>query len=135
MNDLFYFIEQVNLLNYADDNSISVNHAELHVVSRLLQAEADATVQWFSENSMQANPAKFQGISLKGNKYLSDFKVSIRGQGCLKANRQISALQRLTGIGLLNLPNRKAIYTSFIFSFRLESTHWHITGRPHFKLF
>ena len=80
MNDLFYFIKQGNFLDYADDNSISVNHAELHVVSRLLQAEAEATVHWFSENAMQANTAKFQGILLKGNKYMSDFKVSIGGQ-------------------------------------------------------
>ena len=114
---------------------------ELHVVSRLLQAEAEVTVNWFSENAMQANPAKFQGILLKGNKHASDFKVSIRGQDidfsesitalgicidetltfdihvnniCLKASRQISALQRLTG--LLDLPSRKAIYNSFIFS-------------------
>ena len=155
MNDLFYFITQGNLFNYADDNSISVNHVELHVVSHLLQAEAEATVQWFSENSMQANPAKFQGILLKGNKYVSDFKVSIRGQDvdfsksisalgvcidenltfdthvdniCLKASRQISALQRLTG--LLDLPSRKAIYTSFIFSnFNYCPLVWFFTSR------
>ena len=141
MNDLFYFVKQGNLFNYADDNSESVNHMELHVVSRLLQAEAEVTVKWFSENAMQANPAKFQGILLKGNKHASDFKVSIRGQDidfsesitalgicidenltfdihvkniCSKASRQISALQRLTG--LLDLPSRKAIYNSFIVS-------------------
>ena len=33
-----------------------------------------------SENAMQANPAKLQGILLKGNQDGSDFKVSIRGQ-------------------------------------------------------
>ena len=79
MNDLFYFMKQGNLFNYADDNSLSVNHVELHV-SRLLQAEAESTVQWSSEHSMHANPVKFQGILLKGNKYVSGFKVSIRGQ-------------------------------------------------------
>ena len=118
---------------------MSVNHEELNVVSRLLQAEAEVTVQWFSENAMQANPAKFQCILLKGNKDGSDFKVSIRGQYvdfsksitalgicidenltfdnhvnniCLKTSWQIGALQRLTG--LLDLPSRRAIYTSFI---------------------
>ena len=90
---------------------------------------------------MQANPAKFQGILFKGNKDGSDFKVSIRGQDIdfsksitalgicidenltfdnhvnnigLKASRQIGALQRLNG--LLDLPSRRAIYTSFIVS-------------------
>ena len=155
MNDLFYFVKQGNLFNYADDNSVSVNHEELNVVSRLLQAEAEVTVQWFSENAMQANPAKFQGILFKGNKDGSDFKVSIRGQDidfsksitalgicidenltfdnhvnniCLKASRQIGALQRLTG--LLDLPSRRAIYTSFIISnFNYCPLVWFFTSR------
>ena len=49
MNDLFYFVKQGNLFNYADDNSVSVNHEELNVVSRLLQAEAEVTVQWLDK--------------------------------------------------------------------------------------
>ena len=49
MNDLFYFVKQRNLFNYADDNSVSVNHEELNVVSRLLQAEAEVTVQWLDK--------------------------------------------------------------------------------------
>ena len=74
MNDLFYFVKQGNLFNYADDNSVSVNHEELNVVSCLLQAEVEVALQWFSENGMQANPVKFQGILLIGNKDGSDFK-------------------------------------------------------------
>ena len=155
MNDLFYFVKQGNLFNYADDNSVYVNHMEVHVVSRLLQTEAEVTVKWFSENAMQANPAKFQGILSKGNKHASDVKVSIRGQDidfsesitalgicidenltfdipvnniCLKASRQISALQRLTG--LLDLPSRKAIYNSFIVSnFNYCPLVWFCTSR------
>ena len=155
MNDLFYFVKQGNLFNYADDNSVSVNHEELNVVSRLLQADAEVTVKWFSENSMQENPLKFQGILLKGNKDCSDFKVSIRGQDinffksitalgicidenltfdnhvnniCSKASRQINALQRLTGI--LDLPSRRAIYTSFIVSnFNYCPLVWFFTSR------
>ena len=47
---------------------------------------------------------------------------------CLKASRQISALQRLTG--LLDLPSRKAIYTSFTFSnFNYCPLVWFFTSR------
>ena len=132
------------MYNYADDNSVSVNHNELNVLSRQLQAEAEVTVQlWFSDNAMKANPAKFQGSLLKGNKEAGDFRVMIQGQEiefsksitalgicidenltfdehvnnddiCLKASRQICALQRLTG--LLDMPSRKVIYNSFIVS-------------------
>ena len=74
---------------------------------------------------MEANPGKFQGILFKGNKHATDFNVSLGGKDiefckfmtalgicihqyltfdihiytiCLKASRQISALQRLTGL-------------------------------------
>ena len=104
---------------------------------------------------MEANPSKFQGILFKGNKQASDFKVSVGGQNiefsksmtslgicidenmnfdlhikdiCLKASRQISALQRLTG--LLDLASRKAIYTSFISSnFNYCPLVWFFTSR------
>ena len=155
MNDLFYFVKHANLFNYADDNSVSVNGKEINIVSRLLQSEAEVTVRWFCDNAMEANPGKFQGILFKGNKQVSDFKVSVDGHGiefsnsmtslgiciddtftfdlpisdiCLKASRQISALQRLTG--LLDYPSRKAIYNSFISShFNYCPFVWFFTSR------
>ena len=141
LNDLFYFVKQGSMYNYADDNSVSVSHRELNILTRQLQTEAEVTIQWFADNAMEANPAKFQGLLLKGNKQASDFRVIIQGQQiefsksittlgicidenltfdehvnniCLKASRQISALQRLTG--LLDMPSRKAIDNSFIVS-------------------
>ena len=64
--------------NYADDNSISVSHKELALLSRQLQTEAEVMAQWFFDNAMEANPTKFQGLLLKGNKQASDFPVCIR---------------------------------------------------------
>ena len=48
MNDIFYFVKNANLFNYADDNSVSVNDKELSMLSHLLQSEAEVTVRWFS---------------------------------------------------------------------------------------
>ena len=155
LNDLFYFVKEGNMYNYADDNSISVSHKELTNLSRQLQTEAEVTVQWFFDNALEANPTKFQGLLLKGNKQASEFSVSIRGQDiefsksitalgicidenltfdehvndiCLKASRQISALQRLTGF--IDMPGRKAIYNSFIVSnFNCCPLVWFFTSR------
>ena len=80
MNDLFHFVKNGNLFNYADDNSVSVNNKELDIVRRLLQSEAEVTVRWFCNNAMEANPSKFQGILFKGNKQANDFNVSVGGQ-------------------------------------------------------
>lgn len=155
MNDIFYFVKHADLFNYADDNSVSISGKELSLVSKLLQSEAEVTVRWFSDNAMEANPNKFQGILFKGNKEVKDFDVSVDGQSvefsksmtslgicidnnltfdkhindiCIKASRQISALQRLTGS--LDYPSRKAIYNSFIFShFNYCPLVWFFTSR------
>ena len=90
---------------------------------------------------MEANPAEFQGSLLKGSKQTSDFRVIIQGHEieffksittpgiyieenvtfdryvndiCLKASRQIIALQRLTD--LLDMSSRKDIYNNLIVS-------------------
>ena len=78
-NDLSYFVKQGSMYNYADDNSVSVSHRELNSLTRQLQTEAEVTIQWFSDNAMEANPAKFQGF-LQGNKQASDFRVIIQVQ-------------------------------------------------------
>ena len=155
LNDLFYFVKEGNMYNNADDNSISVSHKELTNLSRQFPTEAEVTVQWFFDNAMEANPTKFQGLLLKGKKQASEFSVSIRGQYiefsksitalgicidknitfdehvnnlCLKASRQISALQRLTGF--IDMSGRKAIYNSFIVSkFNYCPLVWFFTSR------
>ena len=35
---------------------------------------------FFYDNAMEANPAKFQGLLLKGNEEAGDFRVMIQGQ-------------------------------------------------------
>ena len=111
----------------------------IHVLSSYLQSETQSMVKWFTDDSMRANAGKLQGIILCGGReqktininvgesaicFVSKFEVlgvSIDDKVnfndhvkriCSKASAQISALQRLTG--LINLPSRKAIYSSFI---------------------
>ena len=98
---------------------------------------------------MEANPSKFQGILFKGNKQASDFKVSVGGQNiafsksmtsleicidenlnfdfhisniCQKASRQISALQRLTG--LLDLLPVERQFTPVSYHPTSTIAHW-----------
>ena len=80
MNDTFYFVKNANLFNYADDNAVPVNGNELSILSRLLQSEAEVTVRWFSDNAMEVNSSKFQGILFKENKHASDFNASVDGK-------------------------------------------------------
>ncbi len=60
MNDIFYFIGICNLLNYADDNTLSVIRNTVNLVISALRKDAENVMLWFTENVMQANPTKFQ---------------------------------------------------------------------------
>ena len=141
INDIFYFIQDGNLYNYADDNWVTVHHKELTTLQGILQNEVKLMVEWFEINAMQANPDKFQGMLLKGAITVGDFAITVEGTEiafvseinalgvCIndqlpfnaqvdriytKMGRQVSALQRLTGV--LDYESRLAIYKSFIMS-------------------
>ena len=137
--DIFYFATESGLYNYADDSCVSDSHTEINILSSYLQSETQSMVKWFTDKSMKANTDKFQGIILCGGREKkiininigeSDIcfisKIGVLGvsiddklnfndhvkRTCSKASAQISPLQRLTG--LIDLPNKKAIYSSFI---------------------
>ena len=54
MNDLFLFIQNCKLYNYADD------HSMINAIVTNLKNDCKNTIKWFSDNSMKANPDKFQ---------------------------------------------------------------------------
>ena len=155
LNDIFYFVSNGDLYNYADDNCISVSHTDISVLSSRLENETQAMAKWFADNSMKANADKFQGIVLPGSRNHKDVQVSVEDVDiafvqkidvlcvyidgklnfnehvhriCSKASAQISAPQPL--MGLIGYPSRKAIYTSFIAcNFNYCPLVWFFTSR------
>ena len=69
MNDLFHFINNCNLYNYADDNSLSFDASSLQTVLDNLQKDCKTAIQWFGDNGMKANPKKFQFMILSPNQH------------------------------------------------------------------
>ena len=65
INDIFYFIKRARLTNYADDSTLSFAHPNFQIVKSCLEAEAAKAIWWFSIHLMQANPEKFQFITVK----------------------------------------------------------------------
>ena len=64
-NDLLLMMQRLNncnVFNYADDNTISAFSETIAGVERKLHDCGTEMVNWFKENLMQANPAKFQYI-------------------------------------------------------------------------
>jgi succinate dehydrogenase flavin-adding protein (antitoxin of CptAB toxin-antitoxin module) len=61
--------------NYADDNTLSKSDKTLEKVISALEEDSNSLINWFSANKMQANPEKFQAISVgrkTHDKVLSD---------------------------------------------------------------
>ena len=71
INDIFYFVHNSVLYNYADDNTLSYTHPDCSVLKNVLERDSETLIDWFEVNSMKANPDKFQAICLgqKANNY------------------------------------------------------------------
>ena len=131
-----------SIFNYADDNCLSFAGTTTVYIKNTLAKETEILKKWFKENSLEANPTKFQSmlISSKGEKE-TDLSLVIDGieidpannikvlgitidqclkfnkhisDMCSKAGRQLNVLQRLRGS--LDFDSRMAIYKTFIIS-------------------
>ena len=64
LNDIFYFIKEGKLFNYADDNTLSFSHPVFATLIEILERESGNLVDWFTRNQMKANPDKFQAVAV-----------------------------------------------------------------------
>ena len=64
INDIFFFVTKTTLYNYADDNTVSYSHKDVETLKETLISECLKLLKWFVDNQMQANPEKFQAISV-----------------------------------------------------------------------
>ena len=77
LNDIFFFINQGVIYNYADDNTLSFIHANTDVLKRVLEEESCNLIDWFFINFMKANPTKFQAICIgkRAHDDITSFKI------------------------------------------------------------
>ena len=128
-----------DVYNYADDNTLSFTHSNIHTVKDKLEKAAEKAITWFELNYVKANPSKFQALcisrqntklelTINNNTIESedvvkllgihiDDKLSFNQHLSLitkKAARQINALQRLCKY--VDYECRLRIYEAFIAS-------------------
>ena len=141
INDIFYFVIQTFIYNYADDNTVSFIHTDLHTLKNVLEQESMNLIKWFENNFMKANPEKFQAIclgkrayegidsfDLEGTQIKCEENVTMLGinidhmlkmdkhvsEICQKASKQLAVLKRLGKF--LTKQGKMTIYNSFIVS-------------------
>ena len=71
INDIFYFMDGVNITNYADDNTPYTSHTDVTVALKILEPNRNNIFKWFTENCLKANTDKSHLVVSKVNKGLS----------------------------------------------------------------
>ena len=90
INDLLYWISNSALLNFADDNTISVTDNTIEELISTLEKESQAATDWFVSNEMIVNPDKFQAIVvIRNNKMKDTYSLNINqevsnSENCVK---------------------------------------------------
>ena len=79
INDLFYFIKEAKLSNYADDNQLYLADADPAIVEHVVNKELVVVCEWFRNNKMILNPEKCKALVLsrKPNVKLSLFSEAV----------------------------------------------------------
>ena len=140
INDLFLFVSEADICNFADDNTLFAESPTKDEVIKILQRETINVIEWFKINSMAANPRKFQFMLLGGtdsesyylnlNGILLESTNSIRLLGltidsklnfnthveslCKKASQKVKALFRIRRY--LNVAHSKLLCNTYILS-------------------
>ena len=89
LNDLFLFIKESEICNFADDNTLYACDSTVEAVKNKLIPDLGRLNNWFQVNSLVANPEKFQvmflGVNdpvsfyINGNKLVSENQVKLLG--------------------------------------------------------
>ena len=87
-------IQNSELYNFADDNTISCTSNDLNDLLMKLESEGNTATQWFKNNSMIVNPEKFQAIIIdRKNQINNPQKLTIN-------NKTITSSNNVTLLGL-----------------------------------
>ena len=77
LNDIFYFIKESNLTNYADDNTPYATEAKVDSIIISLQNDTSILMKWFNDNYFRMNTDKCHLLVTNHEK---DVSINIEGQ-------------------------------------------------------
>ena len=151
IKDLFLFLEDVDLANFADDNTVYTANKNIEVLIKLLERESKSAIDWFKMNDMIVNPDKFQAMILRPDKKENKFQLNINdsiissedsitllgieidsklnfknhvSKICRKAGRQLNAISRIQNY--LGEKEKKLKVNTFVYSnFMYCPLAWH----------
>lgn len=149
-NDMTFILnDDVDLYNYADDNTLISSGYDYEDVKRRLLYNVNLLIKWFTDNYMKVNASKFQCIvfgekdclgtfNIDGVDIIPESNVKLLGlyidnkldfsvhiaHVCVKASRQLQVLARLSKY--LDTSDKMLLYNSFMECyFNYCSIIWH----------
>ena len=78
INDLYLWTTKTDLLNFADDSTITAAERTTENPISTLETESQAPIEWFKLNKMIVNPDKRHAIAVKKNE--KDWKKNEKGK-------------------------------------------------------
>ena len=72
IDDLYHWISKIDLLNFADDNTISAAGKLIEKLISTLEQDSQAAIAWFKINKLIVYPDKLQAIVVKKNCRMKD---------------------------------------------------------------
>ena len=88
LNDFYYFIENANVHNFADGNTLTTFAQNVWNLISVLESESNIVIDWFETNKMIVNSGTFQSIIIDKKKQDHTKKLSRLGIKLLKLHLQ-----------------------------------------------
>ena len=143
INDLFLVVENSDVCNFADDNTLSFADNSVEKIIKTLECDIDALQIWFSKNGLLLNETKCKFLVIESSKNMRDKLAEIKVLDniitestsgkllgitidnnitmkdhiinmCKQAGKKVNALARIAGF--LDENKRKLLMKSFIIS-------------------
>ena len=154
INDIFLWIKEADLHNFADDQTISAFAGTISELIKILENESKTAINWFNQNEMIINPDKSQAIIINKNGRFNethsldiagqiiesqtvvgllgleiDYKLNFEmhiSQLCKRAAGRLNAISRLNYSKFLTKNTKKILLESFVTScFNYCPLVWH----------
>ena len=153
LNDLFFFLKDIGICNFADDTTTYYSDESLENVLKSLEKNSMLAIRWFENNYMKLNADKCHRIvsGYKNEQVWADtgkdliwesndvklLRVPVDGdlkfdkrvlKLCSKANQKLSALSRMAN--LLSFNKRRTLFKTFVeFQFKYCPIVWMFHSR------
>ena len=104
INDTFFYIDQVKLANYADDNTAYHTEKTMEILIATLEKETKIVLKWFRDNEMKSNDDKChliianhdnQSINIGSETIVASEAVELLG---IKIDKNLNFTDHVTGL-------------------------------------